>query len=152
MKNQAGIWIDHQKAVVVILKDDEETILHFASESDSHASAPGEKRVKNYYTRNDFVAEDRLQRKAAAHTQKFYDEVIHALADIESMLILGPGEAKGEFTKRLEALHVKGRVSSVEAADKMTDPQVAAHIRKYFSHQPETEQGSPKNEVGTSHE
>jgi hypothetical protein len=48
-------------------------------------------------------------------------------------LIFGPGEAKGELTKRLERIDLSGRIVSVETVDKMTERQIAAKVRRYFA-------------------
>jgi hypothetical protein len=62
----------------------------------------------------------------------YYDAVASAVRDAESLLIFGPGEAKGEFRKRLEKNNLGGHVAAVETADKMTDRQIAAKVREYF--------------------
>ena len=60
------------------------------------------------------------------------DVVIACLGDAESILIFGPGEAKGELKKRLEKNKLSGRIVVVETVDKMTDHQIAAKVRKHF--------------------
>jgi len=67
-----------------------------------------------------------------SHLNKYYDEVIASLRDADAILVLGPGEAKGEFTKRIEGQKLKGRIAHVETVDKMTDRQIAAHVRQHF--------------------
>jgi hypothetical protein len=136
MTINAGIWIDHHKAVLVILNEGAETVetilsdLALSNEQDGHKSEP------NAYTRNDFVPEDRLERKAMSHFKKHYDNVISHLHHADAIYIMGPGEAKGEFGKRLEGMHLKGKVTRIETADKMTDRQVAAHVRDMFKNSP----------------
>lgn len=130
MTVNAGIWIDHHKAVVVLLEDGVERVETILS--NSATGRKGETSDANSYTRNDFVAEDKLERKAMIHFEKHYDEVIEHLHDADSIFIMGPGEAKGEFVKRIDGTSLKGRVSSVEVADKMTERQVAAHVRNVF--------------------
>jgi hypothetical protein len=49
------------------------------------------------------------------------------------LFILGPGEAKGELKKRLEAKGLGARVAAIETADKMIDSQIAEKVRKFFS-------------------
>jgi hypothetical protein len=49
-----------------------------------------------------------------------------------SVQIFGPGEAKGELTKRLEHEGLKGHVLAIETVDKMTDRQIAAKVREHF--------------------
>ncbi len=62
----------------------------------------------------------------------YYDEVIASIRETESILIFGPGEAKGELKKRIEKGTLNGRIVGVETADKMTDQQVATKVRRYF--------------------
>ncbi|MGA7540896.1 MAG: hypothetical protein WBW93_19235 [Steroidobacteraceae bacterium] len=78
-------------------------------------------------------ADDRRQKALTAELNIFYDAVIAALRDAESFIIFGPGEAKGELKKRLAKRKSGRRIAAVEAADKMTDRQIAAKVREYFS-------------------
>jgi hypothetical protein len=41
--------------------------------------------------------------------------------------------AKDELKVRLEENNLGDRVSSIETADNMTDPQIAAKVRQYFA-------------------
>ncbi len=45
---------------------------------------------------------------------------------------LGPGEAKGKLKKRIESKGLPGRIVAVETVDEMTEPQIAAKVRKHF--------------------
>ena len=62
----------------------------------------------------------------------YYDAVIEAVGDVDAMVIFGPGEAKGEFKKRLDGAELGARIAGVEAADKMTERQITAKVRDYF--------------------
>jgi len=130
MTINAGVWIDHHKAVVVRFTDTGEDTLQITPEAGAPAFLPDGTRAKKSYTRNDFVAEDKRQRKATMHLNQYYDEVIDRLRDADAILVLGPGEAKGEFTKRIEGSKLKGRIAHVGTVDKMTDHEIAAHVRR----------------------
>src|SRR6185369_2222334 len=130
MTINAGVWIDHHKAVVLRITDEGEDIRQIISGDDKTAHPAGVARVKSAHTRNDFVAEDKLERKAESHLNKYYDEVIVLLKDVDSIFILGPGEAKGELKKRIEGKKLKGQIAHVETVDKMTDHEIAAHVRQ----------------------
>ncbi len=126
MKKQTGLWIDHRKAVVVILAAGGEEIKTIQSGMEKHvrfASGSSE----------DGSAEDVRDRQFAGHLADYYDGVIAGIRDAESIFILGPGEAKGELAKRLEHEGLKGRITGIESADKMTDNQIAARVRLHFS-------------------
>jgi len=66
------------------------------------------------------------------HLNRYYDDVISHVRDVESILLLGPGEAKGELAKRLASKGLGGRIVGVETVDKMTAPQIAARVREHF--------------------
>jgi len=67
------------------------------------------------------------------HLNIYYDAVIASIGDAESILIFGPGEAKGELNKRLKRNKLGGRIAGVETVDKMTDRQIAAKVRQRFA-------------------
>ena len=100
------------------------------TDHDAAGNAVAPSSAPNAYTPNDFVAEDKLERKAAAHSNHFYDEVIRAVHDSDSIHIMGPGEAKLEFKKRIDGAKLKGHIAPLETMDKMSERQIAAHVRQ----------------------
>jgi hypothetical protein len=136
MKNSAGVWVDHKNAKVAYLDDAKKTVSKYSIEADEAGKTVAAKRAKAAYTPNDFVAEDRLERKQAALRKKLYDQVIADLQNIESVLIVGPGDAKLEFQKRLRSKKLRTIVVKTEATDKMTDRQLIAYVRTFFKAAP----------------
>lgn len=132
MAINAGIWIDHHKAVVVLITDGADVTEVIMADAEATNAPDSQSNDRNAHSRNDFIAEDKRERKAMIHFIKHYDNVIAHLHHADSIFIMGPGEAKGELSKRIEGTNLKGRVSHIEPADKMTDRQVAAHVREVF--------------------
>jgi hypothetical protein len=130
--NKAGIWIDHRKAVIVVVGPDEEHTASIASNVEKHLERSGDSPLKGSYESRQVPPDDRRQMALTAELNSYYDAAIAAVGNAESLFIFGPGEAKGEFKKRLEKNKFGGRVASVETADKMTDRQIAAKVRDYF--------------------
>jgi stalled ribosome rescue protein Dom34 len=124
MKRQVGLWIDHRETVIVIVAGEGEEIKRITSNMEKHVRFSGSPQVS---------AEDQRDRKFAGHLTKYYDKVIASIRDAESILIFGPGEAKGELEKRLESEGLRGRIVGIETVDKMTDRQIAAKIRQRFA-------------------
>ena len=125
MKRQVGLWIDHRKAVIVLVTDEGEETSLIESNMEKHvrfASGSSE----------DGSAESTRDRQFAGHLDGYYDKVIASIRDAESILIFGPGEAKGELEKRLENQELGGRIVGIETVDKMTDRQIAARVRQHF--------------------
>jgi hypothetical protein len=100
MATKAGVWIDHKQAIVVLITDAGNEIKKFRSVEQPHARPASGSRSKNKYTRNDFIAEDRREQKLVNDRTKVYQEVLACIRGADSLLILGPGEAKGVGTSR----------------------------------------------------
>jgi len=140
MSIKVGVWIDHTQAILVLVKDSAKEIKKIASGIET----PVRSGANHSYTRNDFVAEDRLERKLDSQLKKFYDEVIVSLKGAEALLILGPCEAKGQLHKRLQSKKIRGLLVELEPADKMTDRQLAAKVAQHFVSAPAKKSVPPK--------
>lgn len=126
MKKYAGLWIDHRKAVIVIVTEEGEEAKEITSNMEKHV------RFSGGTDSEDGPTEDMRDRQFGAHLNTYYDQVIAVVRGADSILIFGPGEAKGELRTRLEHEGLKGRVLAIEAMDKMTDRQIAAKVREHF--------------------
>ena len=125
MKQQVGLWIDHKRAVIVTVSGETETITHVASNVEKHIHHAG--------VAPPVSAGDLRDKRFSGHLNKYYDEVISSISDVKSILIFGPGEAKGEFAKRLQSVHLGGCIVGIETVDKMTEHQIAARVRQQFA-------------------
>ena len=126
MKKQAGLWIDHRKAVIVIVTEAGEEIKEITSSMEKHV------RFSGGTASDDGSTEDVRDRQFGNHLNNYYDEVIGFIRGADSIQIFGPGEAKGELKKRLEHEGLKERVLAIETVDKMTEHQIAAKVRERF--------------------
>ena len=125
MKTTVGLWIDHREAVIVFVTGQAEEIKLISSNIEKpHGHSGASVR-----------ADDVRQRELTEHLNNYYDEVIAALRPAEDILLMGPGEAKGELKKRLERHPLNGRLIEVETVDKMTEPQIVAQVREHFRQQ-----------------
>jgi stalled ribosome rescue protein Dom34 len=138
MATKAGVWIDHRQAIVVLVTDAGKKIKKIASGIDK----PDHSRSKHKYTSNDFVAEDRIEHKLMSRLKDFYNEVIASVRGAEQILIVGPGEAKAQFSKLLKSKEHRGRIAELETTDKMTDPQLAAKVDLHFADKSATPKGT----------
>ena len=129
---KAGVWIDHHKAVVVLLTDNGETIRQIKSNADRPFAPAGGRGSKRPDRSQGLMSEDKQERKFMDQLDAYYDEVLTCLHDAGSVLILGPGEAKGEFKKRLDTKKLPLFVADLATADKMTDGQISASVRQHF--------------------
>jgi stalled ribosome rescue protein Dom34 len=141
MALDVGLWIDHKKAVIVRLNDHGQQIQEVDSGITKHTRYRGIQRSKTPYTPQYQQGDDQLDRQFTQRVNKFYEQVIAQLRGADAVLILGPGEAKAEFGKRLAQSRIGVKVAAVETVGKMTVRQLAAKVRNYF-HPRNTARGS----------
>jgi hypothetical protein len=126
---QAGLWIDHRKAVIVVVSEEGDTTTLVESNVEKHVrysrgSGGGSRGSR------EGAGEDTRERRFEGQLSRYYDEVVASLRDAEAVLIFGPGEAKGELKARMEGRGLGARIVAVETVDKMTDRQIAAKVRE----------------------
>jgi hypothetical protein len=129
MAVQAGLWIDHRKAVIVLVSAEGEATRVIESNGEKHVRYSGGAEPKGAHESEPGTAEDTRERHFEGQLSKYYDEVIACLRGAEGILIFGPGEAKGELRTRLERAGLGAGIVGVEPVDKMTDRQIAAKVR-----------------------
>jgi hypothetical protein len=127
MKKQIGLWIDHRKAVIVIVTEEGEELKKITSNMEKHVRFTGGTASENGST------EDVRDRQFGNHLNSYYDEVIAVIRGADSIQIFGPGEAKGELEKRLEREGLKAHIFAIETVDKMTDRQISAKVRDHLA-------------------
>jgi hypothetical protein len=135
MKTAAGLWIDHRKAIVVEVSDKGEKTQQILSHVEKQLGRIDGKHSATSFESQLVQADDKQQRGFTKHLDVFYNEVLASIRDAESILLFGPGEAKGELKKLIEHNNLGGRVVVMETADKMTNRQIAAKVSHYFSRQ-----------------
>ena len=116
--NNAVVWLDHSKALVIHFDKD-------AAESES---------LKTHSTH----AHPR-QNHADTHANeddnsKFFVEIANALTDSAKILVVGPAEEKTVFMKHLttKSPAIAEKVKAVETVDHPSSGELLAHARKYF--------------------
>jgi stalled ribosome rescue protein Dom34 len=117
MTKHAAVWIDHSEAKV----------FHVDSEGFDPAKIQPHHHVKRHPT----VTAEHAHPADAAN---YFTEVEKALADVEEILIVGPGSAKLELVKHVHKSNrgLEAKIVGLETVDHPTDGQLVAYVRKYF--------------------
>jgi stalled ribosome rescue protein Dom34 len=116
----AVVWIDHHEAHVFHfnIAEADETVVH-ATHSPRHIHTKAGS-ASGTHVRNE---------------PEFYRDVAAAVADSHAILVAGPSSAKTEFVKYLHkhAPTTFERIGGIETMDRVTDHQLVAEGRRYFS-------------------
>jgi len=131
LKAEAGLWVDHRDALIVVLSKTGEETKRIQSNVQQQLRRTGEPSVGRFEYQ-EVPADDSRQRAYSGYLVRYYDEIVAYLRDAGAVLIFGPGEAKGELKKRFEMEKTGAHIVTMETTDKMTEPQIVAHIRHHF--------------------
>jgi hypothetical protein len=124
MNEQVGIWIDHERAILVFASEGGIRTKTVASHVPGHP---------HYAGQPNGGGEKKYEARHGQHLDRFYDEVIRELADSDELWIFGPGEAKFGLKARLNrSTPQAARILHVETADKLTNPQIVAKVKAHF--------------------
>ncbi len=122
MKAIDGVWIDHEKAVVAAVREDDVRTRTLRSGVRPHPHWAGAQ---------DGGGEKKYEARHAQELNRFYDDVIAELDPLATLVFFGPGEAKVELQRRLARVgrfaHVPVRV---ESSDRLTEGQIVARVRE----------------------
>ena len=115
----AVVWIDHEHATVIDFAFDDRHVVQVGREGGQH----------KVHRRSGIPGSGK-----APIDHQYFDAVASALGDAAEILIVGPGSAKAEFHRDLQARHaaVCKRVVAVESVDHPSDGELLAFARKYF--------------------
>jgi len=130
MKAKVGLWIDHREAIIVVLTEKGEETKRIESSVEKQLRRSGRSPSDESFEPQLVPADDTRERDYMGHLANYYDEVIACIGDAETILIFGPGEAKGELKKRMERDKIGIRIVTMETADKMTEPQIVAKVKQ----------------------
>jgi hypothetical protein len=131
LKAEAGLWVDHREALIVVLSETGEETKRIQSNVQKQLRRTGEPSTGRFEYQ-EVPADDSRQRAYTGYLARYYDEIVAYLRNAGAVLIFGPGEAKGELKKRFEMEKTGAHIVTMETTDKMTEPQIVAHIRHHF--------------------
>ncbi|MGD2097108.1 MAG: hypothetical protein PVG35_05965 [Desulfobacterales bacterium] len=94
----------------------------------------GSRTAKTPYGPQQISVDGKQQERIKQQLHQYYQEIIGKIQDATEVLVLGPGAAKAELKKEIEkSREIGAKKITVQAADKMTEKQIAAKVRNYFA-------------------
>jgi len=141
MKKYVGIWLDHREAFIVSLTKEHtaltsnpEMIERIESDVERRVRLSGGSRTRRTpYGPQEISVDSKAEDRFKMQIRQYYRQIMLRLTDADRILIFGPGEAKVELKKEIEkSRDLAAKIKKVEAADKMTQKQIAAKVRAFF--------------------
>ncbi|MBW6482693.1 MAG: hypothetical protein K0B10_06495 [Vicingaceae bacterium] len=132
--NQTGIWIDSKKAVVITFKDKESNTKIIYSGVEGKNRVDGEGKEFGRFGNQFSTLEKKLEKKYQSEIIEYLKEVTKALESTDDLVLFGPAQIKIELKKLIEKDNkLLKKLLDVVDADSMTDNQLVAWVKKYYS-------------------
>lgn len=135
MTTQAGIWMDHQKAITVILNNDQVDLAIIESNTKPPSKTSGGHRQVSPYSHQDVVAEDHRKRHFEEELSRYFGKILHRIRSSTDLVLLGPGQAKKEFKNYLHDQSPDIQLRECKSAERMTDAEFTRYVCNFFNHE-----------------
>lgn len=140
MKKRIGIWIDYKKAIIIALGKPEEKpiVREIQSDLERHVRLSGGSRTKRTpWGPQQISSDSTMHARHQQQLRRFYQTVIKEIGGAHKIMLMGPGEAKLGLQKEIDKNKpLSESLVHMETCDKMTRPQIAARIRRFFASVP----------------
>lgn len=131
---QTGIWIDKDKALIVTLENGTENFKSVESNLE-HFRIHGGSGTRLKGGPQDVVQDSKYLEREKHQLKDYFKKIISKIEQSDNLVIFGPAETNERFAKylhnNLNALSTK--IKAVKKADSMTDNQVKAWVRDFFT-------------------
>lgn len=133
-KTIAGVWIDLKKAVVVTLDGDDSHKKIIKSNIDNRERFDGEKSSAGRYGGQNIDDEKNKENRLNLEIKRFLKTMVDELKGHHQLVLFGPANMKIDLEKEFRQHHdLSHMIIDVQPADKMTDNQIVAWVKKYYS-------------------
>lgn len=130
---QTGIWLDKNKALIVTLENENET-LQIIESNIEHYHPHGGSGTRFKGGPQDVVQDSKYLEREKHQLKEYFKTIASEIKDTNALVIFGPAETNEKFNKELHDNYnnLSKKIKGVEKADSMTDNQVKAWVRDFF--------------------
>jgi len=128
-----GIWMDKEKAHVVVMANGREKMHTIFSDLDFF-NPKGGSRSKTKWGPQDVVQDSRYLEREKHQLREYFKTLAEMVKGTEELALFGPADTADKFRKYLNEKYqlLASKVKTVTKADSMTDNQVKALVRDFY--------------------
>ncbi|HNY16300.1 MAG TPA: hypothetical protein PK542_02665 [Treponemataceae bacterium] len=147
MSKNIGLWIDHRKASIMFITESGEETKLIISNVERQRRRLGDSPLKGAFERVRFSNDINEKRNFRLHLSIYYDSVIACVQSADSILIMGPGEAKNELKTRMEEKKLEPKITVVETVGFITENRLKRRIRDFYATHGNGSKGSGRHQA-----
>lgn len=131
--NRIGVWMDHNKALLIEYHPYSEQIQTLYADLSIGQREEGEGSDTAFFGERASSNEDRKENKYRDELKTYFKSLEKVLKGYDEILLFGPGKAKNELKNLMrEDKEFQSAEIFMENAEAMTENQYKAYVRDYF--------------------
>lgn len=134
MKKLTGIWIDHEKALIITLNRGKYKLKTIESDIVTRDRIDGETKSYGKFGDQSLSQEKHKERRIKEQTSKYLKSLLSEIKNVDELVLFGPANMKKELEKQiLNDITLSSKLKAVVSADSMTENQVVAWVKNFYS-------------------
>ena len=133
-KKNVGVWLDKEKALIVSVKNGNESMNTIVSEVENfHIHGGSGSKFKG--GPQDVKQDSKYLEREKHQLKGYFKDVASEIEDAHAIVIFGPAQTKEKFHKELQENYkaISTKVKAVKTVDSMTENQLKALVRDSFN-------------------
>lgn len=133
MKN-IGVWLDKEKAFVITLENNKESI-HYVPSKIEHYRIHGGSGTRLKGGPQDVVQDSKYLERQNNQFRMYFQEIVSHIRSADTIAIFGPAGTNERFKRALAESYkdLNSKVVAVKKVDSMTENQMKALVRDFFN-------------------
>lgn len=129
-----GIWMDKEKAHIVVLSNDQEKMHTLYSNVETFRPKGGSG-TKFKGGPQDVVQDSKYLEREKHQLREYFKTLADMVKNADALALFGPADTAEKFRKELNKNYqlLAGKVKTVTKVDSMTDNQVKALVRGFYN-------------------
>jgi hypothetical protein len=134
MKQRTGVWLDKEKALVIILSENDHKLKTIESDISNRDRFEGERKEYGRFGGQFLSMENKKKNRIKKQSLEYLKRIISVIKNSDEIVLFGPAEMKTDLEKLiLKDNNLKDRLVGVETADSMTENQMVAWVKEFYN-------------------
>ncbi|MFK2820606.1 hypothetical protein U0L90_10800 [Flavobacteriaceae sp. LMIT009] len=131
---KTGIWLDKNKALIVTIENGKESLTKIPSNIE-HFRIGGGSGTKLKGGPQDVVQDSKYLEREKHQLTMYFKNIADQIKNIDALVIFGPADTNKKLGTELHSKYksIGDKIKDILKADSMTDNQVKALVRDYYS-------------------
>ncbi|MFT5848183.1 MAG: stalled ribosome rescue protein Dom34 [Psychroserpens sp.] len=130
---KTGIWLDKDKALIVTIENEEET-LQIVSSNIEHYNNHGGSGTRQKGGPQDVVQDSKYLEREKHQLKQYFTDITTKINDSDALVLFGPAGTNEKFRDELHNNYklLSTKIKRTTKTDSMTENQVKAWVRDFF--------------------